>query len=147
MIMSTTLALVCDIFTPILVLASFTLPWLVKNPIKKQFIICATVVELCVGLISTYGLMAIDNFYNLWPAAGLDYSTHTAFALTFCLPLVKHYHWAWGVVLLLYAWAMESLGYHSWADIFSSFFAWCLFTLSPLLPLVAFLKKRLLAPA
>ncbi len=28
-----------------------------------------------------YGLMFLDNRYKVWPALGLDYSTHTAVAL------------------------------------------------------------------
>lgn len=141
--MANPLALVCEIFTPILVLACFTLPWFEKNTANRPFIICAALIELGLGLISTYGLMILDNTYTLWPALGLDYSTHTAFALTFCLPLVKHQHWSWGIVLLLYTWVMETLSYHSWADIFTTSIAWGIFTLVPLLLIFHFYKKRL----
>lgn len=139
--MAIPLALVCECLTPILVLACFTLPWLHKKPATKKLISYTMIVELSLGLISTYGLMWLDNTYQIWPAFGLDYSTHTAFALTFCLPLVKHQHWSWLGMLLLYAWLMKSLNYHSWADMLTTLLAWSIATLLPLMLLFRQLEK------
>ncbi|MEY4588714.1 MAG: hypothetical protein RL497_790 [Pseudomonadota bacterium] len=127
--MPVSLALLCDTITPILFVACLGLPWYHKHSYSIRVFVHVLLIELSLGFCVTYGLMALDNFYGLWPRFGLDYSTHSAFALTLALPLLKHHHWAWGGLLLLYGLCMNSLGYHSWADILTSVLFWLMLTL------------------
>jgi hypothetical protein len=80
--------------------------------------------NLVIGLLVTYALMILDNQFKIWPAAGLDYSTHSAFAVSFTLALYLLHHWAWFIVLGVYGVFMDYLGYHSWLDMITTVFAW-----------------------
>lgn len=76
-----------------------------------------------VGLAIVYGLQYLDNRAHLWPAVGLDYSTHTAVAVSLSTSLVVA-NWRWLFVLIpvlvFYAVLMMYLDYHSLTDILST---------------------------
>ncbi len=74
-------------------------------------------------LIISYGLMFFDNAVRLWPALGLDYSTHTAVALSlvFALCTLFQKQWKWlAASMLAYAGLMLYQEYHSVLDILST---------------------------
>lgn len=74
-------------------------------------------------LVISYGLMFFDNAVRLWPAFGLDYSTHTAVALSlvFALCTVFARQWKWIAGSMLgYAGLMLYQEYHSVMDILST---------------------------
>ncbi len=74
-------------------------------------------------LVISYGLMFFDNAVRLWPAFGLDYSTHTAVALSlvFALCTVFAGQWKWiAGSMLVYAGFMLYQEYHSLIDIFTT---------------------------
>lgn len=74
-------------------------------------------------LLISYGLMFFDNAVRLWPAFGLDYSTHTAVALSlvFALCTVFAGQWKWiAGSMLVYAGLMLYQEYHSLTDIFTT---------------------------
>lgn len=74
-------------------------------------------------LVITYGLMFFDNAARIWPAIGLDYSTHTAVALSLVFALCQAFPmlWKWFVLsMLAYAGLMLYQEYHSFLDICST---------------------------
>lgn len=79
----------------------------------------ARILVLLAGLVIAYGLGLIDGILQLWPAAGLDYSTHTAVALVLGLFLFASRskgRLLWLVSLPFYGALMIHLEYHSLAD-------------------------------
>ncbi len=75
------------------------------------------------SLLFSYGLMFFDNAIHLWPALGLDYSTHTAVALSLVFALCASLpsQWKFFVIsMLLYAALMLYQRYHSVGDIIST---------------------------
>ncbi len=74
-------------------------------------------------LIVSYGLMFFDNTVQLWSSVGLDYSTHTAVALSlvFSLCLLFSNQWKIFVVsIFAYAGLMLYQQYHSVLDMVST---------------------------
>ncbi|WP_331347052.1 hypothetical protein [Cellvibrio sp. UBA7661] len=74
-------------------------------------------------LVIAYGLMFFDKAVGLWPTLGLDYSTHTAVALSLVFALCNIFpdRWRWLVVsMLAYAGLMLYQQYHSLLDIIST---------------------------
>src|SRR5262247_1860042 len=78
---------------------------------------------LAVVALLVYGFMFLDRRLGLWDAAGLDYSTHTALALSlvlflsFCAPRWRP---LWIGSLVCYALLMLYQRYHSLADILAT---------------------------
>ncbi len=74
-------------------------------------------------LVMAYGLMFFDNAVRLWPAFGLDYSTHTAVSLSLVAALIRLSP-ALGIWLLVsfvgYLGLMLYQQYHSLLDILST---------------------------
>lgn len=78
--------------------------------------ICAFII----GMLVTYGLMILDKKLNIWSIFGLDYSTHTAFALATLLFLsftLRKYWLLWCSILICYSVLMLYQGYHTIGDI------------------------------
>jgi len=74
-------------------------------------------------LVMSYGLMFFDNAVHLWPALGLDYSTHTAVALSLVFALCVSFPSqckVFVISILLYALLMLYQRYHSILDIIST---------------------------
>ncbi len=68
----------------------------------------------------TYGLMFLDRYLGIWPAFGLDYSTHTATSLGLVLLLcleARKLTALWTVSLLCYFVLMVYQRYHTVSDI------------------------------
>lgn len=47
--------------------------------------------QTLLALVIVYGLMTIDNTFQIWPILSLDYSTHTALSLVLVMILVNHF--------------------------------------------------------
>jgi hypothetical protein len=78
------------------------------------------------GVAGIYAIRGIDGATNAWATYGLDYSTHTAFAVATGLSLFlwrASLRWAVVIVLSGYIALMVFLGYHGIADIATSFVA------------------------
>ena len=74
-------------------------------------------------LIVSYGIKILDRVWHLWASVGLDYSTHTAVALTFVVSLCALTRRLWMVTVasfVLYALLMVYQKYHTLADIIST---------------------------
>lgn len=71
-------------------------------------------------LIVSYALMFLDRSFKLWPAIGLDYSTHTAVSLSLVIPLCllfKKYRALFIIIQIAYMALMLYQGYHSVTDV------------------------------
>lgn len=114
-----TLDAIADAYIPaLLIIALGAALWPVR---QQQWRDGVCRVRDLLGLLTiAYGLMALDNYLQLWPALQLDYSTHTAVALALCLYLhVYRSRWrlAWWLSLFCYALLMLYQRYHGLADI------------------------------
>ncbi|HMU66317.1 MAG TPA: hypothetical protein PKE57_04195 [Cellvibrionaceae bacterium] len=123
------LPVLCDAITPSLLIALLALPWFYRGGLERRRLVLLSAAQTAVGLTATYSLMAIDNATGWWPRWGMDYSTHSAFALSLALPLVVHHHWAWVFLIGFYGLCMQLLHYHSWADMLTTALAWAAFCL------------------
>jgi hypothetical protein len=75
------------------------------------------------GLGVIYGLAALDAWFGLWAAMHLDYSTHTAYAVSLAATILCwDRRWAWLLVPALsgYALLILVLRYHGPADVLTA---------------------------
>jgi len=75
------------------------------------------------GLAGIYAVAGVDAVFSLWGRCGLDYSTHTAFAVSLALSIGRarpRWAWALGITLLAYAVLIVVLGFHGVADVVTS---------------------------
>ena len=117
-----TLDTIADSYTPLLLI--LCLIFLGKSLYKKQFTRLKVQGAFVIySLLVSYGIMFWDNQFNLWPALSLDYSTHTAVALSLVVSLclmVKPLIRLWVASLLMYMTLMDYQNYHSLADMLST---------------------------
>lgn len=112
-------AIVADVYSPVLLIA---IAAIIRNsPTEKRRLLSAIVTYMA-GVI---GLMFIDKIASLWPRFGLDYSTHTAFAVVcvwwICKNLkVSLWRVFWAASLAVYFALMVHLRYHTVADILTT---------------------------
>ena len=112
------LALIADLYTPLLALvtlAQVLAPWRHRPWRLMGYRLTILLMLLAVA----YGGMLLDNHLHLWPAWGLDYSTHTAVALVLVLfltwqrPRLGLLLWP---SMACYGLLMALLHYHTLAD-------------------------------
>lgn len=75
------------------------------------------------GMAVVYGVWALDGWLGLWARWGMDYSTHTAFAVSAAITLgfwVERWRWGLVAVVVGYAFLLGYLGYHDGADMATS---------------------------
>ncbi|WP_416395616.1 hypothetical protein [Allohahella sp. A8] len=75
------------------------------------------------GLIVTYGLMVLDYQLGIWPAVGLDYSTHSAIAISLVLValfIMPSLLWPLVSSLVGYGLLMLYQNYHTLADLLTT---------------------------
>ena len=121
-----TLDNIADAYTPLLALVCLRL--LAKTVFLKQFSqLKLQGLFIIYSLLVSYGIMAWDNKFSIWPALGLDYSTHTAVAFSLvaslCLmskPLSKWWIASLFTSLLMYGALMKYQNYHSYTDMLST---------------------------
>ena len=80
-------------------------------------------VPVLVGLGLVYAVLGLDRAFGLWARAGLDYSTHTAFAVVLAVSLFvldRRTAWFSAALLVAYAWLMLRLGYHTLPDVLTT---------------------------
>ncbi|WP_220719388.1 hypothetical protein [Agarivorans litoreus] len=119
----TLLALVADLYTPLLIIALFGMGWQQFKTNQKHQQLKQVVVSLLLSILTSYSLMIADNYWQWWPAFGLDYSTHTAVA--FSLQLAIHrvaskFRWFTWLAYLSYLVLMWALNYHSVMDMLTT---------------------------
>lgn len=114
-----TLDAIADAYNPLLALISLLL--IAARLFKAQWKPAGRGMAgfIAVALVA-YGLMFLDRFLGIWPAFGLDYSTHTATSLGLVLLLsleARKLATLWAVSLACYFILMVYQRYHTVSDI------------------------------
>ena len=124
--------IIADLYIPLLLLCSLSVLLRTRNKpdLKKK------IATLASSILTVYSLMLIDNWLRLWAYFDLDYSTHTALALTlvFFLSNNKRCTFIATSSIVMYFLLMMYRQYHSVLDIAS--------TTIILLPLLYFIMKK-----
>lgn len=112
------LAIICDLYNPLLLLLSVYSFFKVKE--KWQ-----SVALFLWVIVVAYGLMFVDAKLHFWKFLSLDYSTHTATAVGMivfihALIRIQFLTFILAFSLVLYAILMKSLGYHGFMDVIST---------------------------
>lgn len=137
---STLLAILADTYTPYLVFSLFWILWRHNPNTSKN--IGSKIKEITyylyhqkkaylkavgVGLMLILICQQVDDWFGIWLKLGLDYSTHTALAWLFVLPLFyacsakqSKFVAFQCLSVLLYGGLMKLLHYHSWVDMLST---------------------------
>jgi hypothetical protein len=113
---------IADSVDPLLALLALFAPLIHRAPrlwgAVVRYYVCSGV---GVGLV--YVVAAVDSRFGLWSAIGLDYSTHTAFAVSVAASAC-FWNWLWLrpllAVLIAYAALILFLGYHGILDILTA---------------------------
>lgn len=117
-----TLDAIADSYNPALALVS--LAFIAAGMFRTQWRLVTLRIAGFITIVSVaYGLMFLDRHLNIWPAFGLDYSTHTAVALGLVLFLsFSAPRWAalWFFSLISYVLLMLYQRYHTIADIITT---------------------------
>jgi len=93
-----------------------------KMPEERKVLGRTFIYSLLLVVIS-YGLMFLDKRFHLWPAADLDYSTHTAVSMALVIPLcllLRRYQVIFILSLVAYIALMLYQQYHSVPDILTT---------------------------
>ncbi|MBU2713472.1 hypothetical protein [Zooshikella harenae] len=119
-----TLDTIADAYIPALAIILFcTLIFITfKNGKQIEAVKKVSLYFICL-IITSFGLMFIDNTLSIWPSINLDYSTHTAVSFTFVLSLNQIFVKRWQLIILsfiLYLVLMVYQQYHSIADILTT---------------------------
>jgi hypothetical protein len=112
---------IADAFDPLLALAALGAPWLRRPIALRTALLYYLSGGAAVGLV--YVIRALDARYQLWTGAGLDYSTHSAFAAAVATSLAafdRRWLWPLLVALLLYFSLVLFMRYHRLLDVASS---------------------------
>lgn len=107
------MALAADLVNPALALCLIAAGLRARAPVRYW-------IGVGGGLALVYAVLGLDHALRIWDAWGLDYSTHTALAVSVATSLVRlDRRWLWPVApaLVGYAVLLERLGYHSYADV------------------------------
>ncbi|MGH8591258.1 MAG: hypothetical protein ACREXX_18655, partial [Gammaproteobacteria bacterium] len=75
------LDIIADAVNPALALLALVFPWLDHEAIRRCGSRWSFWTRTLLSLAVVYVLMFVDERFRLWPALGLDYSAHTAFAV------------------------------------------------------------------
>ena len=75
------LDLIADSYDPVLALLALAAPAIDRGS-RSGMALLRYYAALGIGLGVVYLVQAADQRFGLWPAAGLDYSTHVAFAVS-----------------------------------------------------------------
>lgn len=135
------LDVVADLYSPLLIvilLVCLGYALYRKNWLELGLLLYGTIF----GMAVVYGLMFLDKGLNIWGSLGLDYSTHTAFAL--CLVFVvavvsRRFIKTLPASLVLYCLLMLYQQYHTLADIVTT-----AVVITLLLSILLYVRKQLL---
>jgi len=117
------LDIIADAVNPVLALLALVFPWLDREAIRKRGSRWSFWARTLLSLAVVYAIMFAEERFRLWPGLGLDYSTHTAFAVAIITSLsAMNSRWLFVLapVLVAYATLMIYLGYHSLLEILTT---------------------------
>ncbi len=111
---------ICDLVNPVLFLSCILK--IGKLSIKERSNSIKLGLLLFCNLAITYGIMFLDNTFSFLKGYGLDYSTHTAFALSATIILLFLSSRLWLVIgiIVVYVIAMLYQGYHTRGDLLAT---------------------------
>lgn len=90
---------------------------------KDYYLLKKSIISLLILLFFSYGFMFLDNTFGWWPTLGLDYSTHTALAMSLVLFLsfyIKKIRIFTIISFIAYVLLMLYQKYHTLADIITT---------------------------
>lgn len=108
-----------DAVAPLLALLALLNP-LIRPHLGDRRVVVRYLVATALGVALVYLIAGIDFALGLWPRAGLDFSTHTAFVTTLLVSLwAARPGWIWGLgtTFVGYAALLVGLGFHSIGDV------------------------------
>lgn len=108
-----------DVFNPALTLLALAAPRL-RGTWRGWLPALRYVVAGLAGLGLIYGVAALDAHFGLWPAVGLDYSTHMAYAVSLATTIIcwdRRWRTLLAVAICGHALLMIVLGFHSPEDL------------------------------
>lgn len=114
------LDLLADAIDPLLALFALAAPTLRRRAWRRALYYY---LAGSLGMAVVYGIWALDGWLGLWARWGMDYSTHTAFAVSAAITLsfwMKAWRWALAMVVVGYAFLLRHLGYHDVLDMATS---------------------------
>lgn len=114
---------IADAVNPGLAALALIFPWLNRGAFRNKGAAWYFWLRTLMSLVIVYVILFADNRFDLWPRLGLDYSTHTAFAVAIITSLtVVSRRWLLLLIPILvgYAALMMYLGYHSLEDILTA---------------------------
>lgn len=114
-----TLDLIADVYSHFLLPLS-AIALILIQCIRAAYCLKYQLLKLFIYLIYVYLVLAVDLVFNIWPAIGLDYSTHTAFSLVFVVLITEMNRpagLATSASYIGYLWLMVYLEFHTVADI------------------------------
>ena len=117
------LDIIADSVNPVLGLLALVFPWLDREAIRKCGSRRSFWTRTLLSLAVVYAILFADERFRLWPILGLDYSTHTAFAvaiITSMSAMNRRWLFLLAPVLMAYAALMIYLGYHSLLDVLAA---------------------------
>ncbi|MFC1749981.1 hypothetical protein ACFL2V_14370 [Pseudomonadota bacterium] len=130
---------IADTYSPLLLL--ILLFYVVSAAYKKNWLELELLLFSSVlGLGVVYGLMFLDKAVIIWERIGLDYSTHTAFAVCLVFVLAKitrRFTKSLIASLVLYVLLMLYQKYHTLADVVTT-----ALVISVLLSFILFLRRH-----
>lgn len=118
-----TLDAIADAVNPVLATLTLVFPLINQEAVRKHGSAWSFWGRTLVSLMVVYGILFADSRFGLWLRFGLDYSTHTAFAVAIITSLAMvSFRWLFFLIPLLIAYAglMMYLGYHSLTDILTA---------------------------
>lgn len=112
-------AIIADIYSPILLIVIAAI--FRNSPTERRRLVSA----MAAYMAGAFGFMLLDKTASLWPRFGLDYSSHTAFAVVCVWWICKNLKpsfWRifWGASLFVYFALMVHLNYHTTTDILTT---------------------------
>lgn len=116
------LHMLADALDPLLALVALLHPAM-RPPLGDRRTVRLYYLAAALGLAGIYAVAGVDVVFSLWGRQGLDYSTHTAFAVSLALSIgLSRPRWAWalGITLLANAVLIVALGFHGVTDVVTS---------------------------
>ena len=114
---------IADAVNPLLALTAVTFAFARKRKAREVLPPRRFLAGVLLGLTVVYLLQNLDSRLHFCSRLGLDYSTHSAFAVSVVTSLVlANARWLFALVpvLLGYGWLMAHLGYHTVADMLAA---------------------------
>ncbi len=117
-------AIIADIYTPLLVMASGVIVWQERQSSSNwQLLRKMHLLPIGLTLIVSFTSSLIDRLLGIWPSFNSDFSTHTAVALVFVVHIcVYRPSWRLASIVSLFAYLqlMNHQDYHTYLDMITT---------------------------